>query len=388
MVAVLIPSVVTRSMKYDLATKLLKKSKGRHDDLIKAFEAKDLHQPGLMQAVAASIADGGTVMAQYVTETVLPAYGQAVVPLLVSAFDPNGKKVDARRLEAIRRIDPSTARQLARTALNATHEDLVIEVIRSLHGSVTDSMSISELSKRGNVLIQREAFLALSGVTEQAVVDAIADYFRRETPWVSHAIQFTQHPSYTDLCVSALQSLGAQADTASCLTEKQARWLSWVLRACQGHGGSELDKALSAWVVRASKGFFDEVSGHWNKSELAEAVAMSTTPRAQRLLVAARDCFDLGEMTPIMGAAACHADLDLVELFSSYLAPSNKPGRCHGWFCGCGGDWPCSLYSAVEFALDVDFESADYRGRKPHRLQLPVIQRIRDDPRWHTARFA
>lgn len=379
-------------MKYDLATKLLKKSKGRHDDLIKAFEAKDLHQPGLMQAVAASIADGDTVMAQYVTETVLPVYGQAVVPLLVSSFDPNGKKVDARRLEAIRRIDPSTARQLARTALNAKHEDLVIEVIRSLHGSVTDSMSISDLSKRGNVLIQREAFLALSGVTEQAVLDAVADYFRRETPWVSLAIQFTQHPSYTVLCVSALESLGAQADSAGCLTEKQARWLSWVLRACQGHGGSELDKALSAWVERASKGSIAEDPGHYwnlsNKSDLAQAVAMSTTPEAQRLLVASRDCFDLAEMTPIMGAAAWHADFDLVALFSPYLALSNNPGRCHGWFCGCGGDWPCSLYSAVEFALDVDFESADYRGRKPHRLQLPVIQRIRDDPRWRNARFA
>ncbi|MBL9133045.1 MAG: hypothetical protein JNG86_17680 [Verrucomicrobiaceae bacterium] len=375
-------------MKYDLATKLLKKSKGRHDDLIKAFAAKDLHQPGLMQAVAASIGDGDTNLAHYVTETVLPAYGQAVVPVLVSAFDPNGKLVDARRLAAIRRIDPSTALQLARTALSASHESLVTEVIRSLQGSGIDSMSIFNLSQRRNERIQQEAFRALSGVNEQAVVDAVADSFKRGTPWVSHAIQFTPHPTYTALCVSALQTLGEAADAAGFLTEKQAKWLSRVLQACHGHGGNELDAALYRWVNRASKGFFtEELRYHWNKGDLARAAAMSSTPMAQRMLVASRDCFELLHMPPIMAAAAWHADLDLVELFSPYLAPSNKPGRCRGWFCGCSGDWPCSLYSAVEFALDVDFASVDYRGRKPHPLQLPVIQRIRDDPRWKTARL-
>ncbi len=376
-------------MKYDLTTKLLKKSKGRHDDLKQAFDTGNLHQPGLMQAVAASVADGDVEMVQYVTETVLPAYGQTVVPLLVSAFDPNGKKVDARRLEAIRRIDPATALQLARTALNAKHEDLVIEVIRALKGSAADSMSIFTLSQRRNEQIQREAFMALSGVMEPTVIEAAADCFRREVPLVFLAFQFTPHPTYTALCVSTLQSLGAEADTAGCLKEKQAQWLSFVFRACQGHGGSELDEALSAWVERTSKGFFDQPSMHWeslwNKSALAEAVAMSSTPRAQRLLADARACFDLSSMAAIMGAAAWHDDYDLVELFSPYLAPSKTRGRCHGWFCGCGGGWSCSLYSAVEFALEVDFESADYKGRKPHPLHFPVIQRVRNDPRWKAA---
>jgi hypothetical protein len=378
-------------MKYDLATKLLKKSKGRHDDLKRAFEASNLHQPGLMLAVAASIADGDTAMAQYVTETVLPAYGHAVVPLLVSAFDPNGKKVDARRLEAIRRIDPSIALQTARTALNAKHEDLVIEVVRTLKGSATDSMSIFTLSQRRNERIQREAFMALSGVIEPAIVEAVAVRFRREVPLVHLAIQFTSHPTYTALCFSTLQSLGEAADTAGCLTENQAQWLSVVFQACQGHSGSELDEALSAWVDRASKGFFagvsDPVMSHWNKQDLTRAVAMSSTPRAQRLLVEARDCFGLNNMAPIMGAAAWHEDLDLVELFSPYLAPSKTLGRCQGWFCSCSGSWSCSVYSAVEFALDVDFESPDYDGRKPHPIQLPVIQRIRNDPGWKTARL-
>jgi hypothetical protein len=123
----------------------------------------------------------------------------------------------------------------------------------------------------------------------------------------------------------------------------------------------------------------------WNKRELAEAAAMSPTPHAQRLLVAARACFDVSDISAVMGAAAWHEDLDMVALFSPYLAPSKTTGRCRGWFCGCGGGWSCSLYSAVEFALEVNFESADYKGRKPHPMHLPVIQRIRNDPRWKTA---
>jgi hypothetical protein len=250
-------------------------------------------------------------------------------------------------------------------------------------------MSIFTLAQRRNDRIQREAYTALSGVTAQAVVEAVAERFRKEAPWVSLAIQFTPHSTYTTYCVSTLQSLGAAADTAGCLTEKQMELLNCVFRASQGHGDSELDEALSAWVERASKGFFDQTpqpfSRRWDKRELTAAVATSTTPRAQRLLVAARACFDISEMSAVMGAAAWHEDFDLVELFSPYLAPSKTPGRCHGWFCGCGGGWSCSLYSAVEFALEVDFESADYKGRKPHPLHLPVIQRVRNDPRWKAA---
>lgn len=377
-------------MKYDLATKLLRKSKGRHDDLIKAVAEKNLNQPGLMQAVVASIADGDPMLADYVTHIVLPCYKRAAVPLLTKAFNPNGKLADARRLVAIRRFDLSGARKLARAALNSAHQDLVIEAIRTLQGSKKDIALVLNQTKRRSSKIQRAAFEALRGVLDKKVVEEVTHYFSREVIEAVQAIQFTTHPHYTAHCVSALKSLGEQADATGTLSADKAKWLSYVFRACHGHGGIELDAALAAWVGRASSGFFTNDSGHswgfWNESDLVDSVAMSVAPDAKRMLVAVRDSFRLTQMTAIMNAAAWHDDLDLVELFAPYIPRTNKPGRCRGWFCGCGGNWPCSLMSAVEFALDVDFEAPSYQGRKPHSMQLNLIDRIRKDPRWKVAR--
>lgn len=378
-------------MKYDLATKLLKKSKGRHDALIKAVDDQNLNQPGLMQAVVASIADGDQMLADYVTHTVLPCYKRTAVPLLIKAFNPNGKLADARRLIAIRRFDLPGARKLARMALKAVHEELAIEAIRTLKDSKKDIALVLNQTKRRNAKIQKAAFEALRGVLDKRVVEEVANCFSREVPEVVQAIQFTPHPRYTSLCVSGLLSLGQHADAAGALSEDQGKWLTFVLRACHGHGGVELDAALAAWAGRASQGFFstssDSIWDYLNEGDLAESIALSATPNAQRMLVKARDFFKLTQMTPIMAAAAWHDDLDLVELFAPYLPRTNQPGRCRGWFCGCGGNWPCSLLSAVEFALDVDFESPGYKGRKPHSMQIHLIKKIRDDPRWKTARL-
>lgn len=374
-------------MKCDLVTKLQKKSQGRFDALKGAVESGDLHQPGLMQAVITSLGDGDPLMVDYIWKRVLPHYGRAAVPWLSKAFNPEGNITDAHRLAAIRRFDAVEARKLARQALSALHKDLAREAIETLKGSKKDIPLILEQTKRRSADIRREAFSALEGIVDKRVISEVCAVLTRGVVEASNAIHCTPHPVYAEACALMLGSLDGKAGTATGLGKKDHLMLMEVFKACAGQGGDALDKLLTTWVQRAIDGFFSlqgNLYGYGQIRNLIESVALSTAPQAQKLLVENRDKFPLPRMTAIMCAASSHKNFDLVELFATYV-PRFK-SRCYGWFCECGGDWPCSILSAVEFALDVNFEAPDYDGRKPHALQMPLINKIRKDPRWKVAR--
>lgn len=373
-------------MKYDLVTKLQKKTRDRFDALKEAVESGNLHQAGLMQEVTTSLGDGDQFLVAYILTNVLPCYGRSAVPSLSQAFNPTGNLTDARRLIAIRQFDAGEARKMARQALNATHKDLSIEAIKTLKGSKKDIPLILEQTKRRNLDIRREAFAALEGIEDKRVIVDVGSAFSRGVTEASYAIRFTPHPAYTAICAFMLNDLGNQAGSAAGLDSDDSLRLMATFRACAGHGSDELDAALTAWIQRAIDGFFTRGNrfDYGNTRSLIESVALSSVPNAQKLLVENRDRFDLPRMTAIMCAASWHKCFDLVELFAPYV-PRFK-NRCYGWFCGCGGDWPCSVLSAVEFALDVDYDAPNYEGRKPHALQVHLLEKIRKDPRWKVAR--
>lgn len=306
-------------------------------------------------------------------------------PWLSKAFNPGGNITDARRLAAIRLFDPVEARKLARQALNASHKDLATEAILTLKGSKKDIGFILEQTGRRSTDIRDAAFSALQGIMDKRVVSAVSAAFADGVKEAAMAIRCTPCAAYTAVCSSLLKSMDETAGKGKEFGAKEHLSLMALFRACAGQGSDEMDQWLAAWVQKAIDGFLDvHVYGYGATRILIESVAMSTCPSAQKLLVQNRDRFDGPRMTAIMCAASWHQEFDLVELFAPYIP--NFQNRCYGWFCGCGGDWPCSLLSAVEFALDVDFEAPGYDGRKPHVLQIPLIKKIRKDPRWKVAR--
>ena len=191
-------------MKYDLVTKLQKKSQGRFDALKEAVESGNLQQAGLMQALITSLGDGDPLMVDYILKSVLPLYGRAAVPWLSKAFNPGGNITDAHRLVAIRRFDTVEAKKLARLAVSASHKELSIEAIRTLKGSKKDTLLILEQTKRGSADIRRGAFSALEGVLDKRVIEEVRAAITRGVVEASSAIQFTPHPVYTGVCTSIL----------------------------------------------------------------------------------------------------------------------------------------------------------------------------------------
>lgn len=90
---------------------------------------KDLR---LIQPSIRGLEDSFPEIADLVGEKVLPGYGAGIVPLLKEGFDIKGKKSDARRLLVMHRLDPISAVELCKKALDEGSADVKIAAIECL----------------------------------------------------------------------------------------------------------------------------------------------------------------------------------------------------------------------------------------------------------------
>jgi len=71
-------------------------------------------------------------------------------------------------------------------------------------------------------------------------------------------------------------------------------------------------------------------------------------------------------------------------MFFRDLKALNHRGRCRGWKCGCkASPWPCSVVSAIEFAIKN--EDAQLLSESILPCQLLLVKKIRSDERWKDA---
>ena len=348
----------------------------------------NLGQPGLLPAVVDCLGSGYTDLAELAANQVIPAYGKTAAPYIAATFNPAGKSTDARRLRALRRVDRDEARLQARRSLANKHPKLLKEVIHSLAGSEDDADWLIGQTRAKPSEIRFAAYSALAGITTDRVVDTVCQDVREGKQWAAWAMTTTPHPRYSHHCVEVLSRFEDffGIETPPPADDEKRLWTTFVA-AC-GQEGKELDEWMERAVLHAALGDFDKTISFSNcrnaKQFLTQAIAVSPLPRAQRCLIEHRDAFELHWVLYAMCAASWHDDLVLFDIFSPYLSPLNNRRRCRGWYCG-GNPWSCSLVSAVEFALDVDFLAPGYWGKVPLPSQLKLIERIREDPRWQEA---
>ncbi len=376
-------------MKLTLPELLKSKRSGRCDALRNAMKHGQLNDPGLIPVLVDCLADRSNEIADFAADKVVPAIGKAAVPLIVHALNPMGAIADFRRLRALRSIDPSEARIQARLCLGGTHPKLVREAISALAGSVDDGDTLLQLTRRKSADHRYAAYSALQGIATDRVVKTISEDFKKGVDFVELAMAHTPHASYAGLCVESLKTLKATISIESALPKNGSERLKAAVSAARGQSGEELDSLLHDFIDFSINGSLarpeSRLPEHDLIQHLLEAVAVNPSPKAQRRLVEHRDAFDSSFLIYPMCAASWHSDLSLFDIFSPYLVTQNDESRCRGWKCIWRGPWPCSILSAVEFALNEDFAAAGYSGTTPLPRQLQLIARIREDRRWISA---
>jgi hypothetical protein len=107
-------------------------------------------------------------LADLVMETILPAYGPGIAPLLKANLDLKGKKCDARRLQVLHQLDPAGTVELCKTALDEGSPDVKAAAIACL-GKHEDCLPL--------VL---EQTTAKNKVLRAAALEALAEHDRPE----------------------------------------------------------------------------------------------------------------------------------------------------------------------------------------------------------------
>lgn len=108
---------------------------GRLDTIRMAHQHGQFNDLRLIHPAMAAIDDGYREIGDYVTDSILPIYGKAILEDLKNSLDLKGKQGHARRLRLIHRLDPQQSKALIQTALDSGSKEVKVAAIECLGDS-------------------------------------------------------------------------------------------------------------------------------------------------------------------------------------------------------------------------------------------------------------
>jgi hypothetical protein len=141
---------------------------GRFEIVRSAVERGAFSDLRLIEPSIRALDDVYPELADLVMETILPAYGPGIMPLLKAKLDLKGKKCDARRLQVLHQLEPDGTVELCKTALEEGSPDVKAAAIACL-GKHEDCLPL--------VLDQTNA---KNKVLRAAALEALAEHDRPE----------------------------------------------------------------------------------------------------------------------------------------------------------------------------------------------------------------
>lgn len=376
----------------DLAAKCLAAlstpKKGRVKVVRDALSSGMLADPQFVSPLVQALSDKSAVFADTLADEILPHIGSSLVDPLLVGFDELPEPVRYRHLRVIRQLAPDDAKNYARLSARTKHLNLSLECIEILSGSEADSSLLMELA--GSRAIERSAaaYRALSGIPNATVHEFLRESLVQGIGFPQFSIAYRPNPSLSRTISDILSKQLKSLEAGEIPSEPDARHLISLIASAAGQDYEPFDEIFVRCIEIAAKikGTIEPYATFALDFAEAtfEAVATNPAPMSQRLLVEQRERFGAQYQFFALCAAAHLDDVPLFETFASSLADQNSRGRCRGWQCTCRmRPWPCSIVSALEYVRD------DERGLKPRGHPLPqqatLIDKIRDEPRWHDA---
>lgn len=163
--------VTARSIK-PLLKAMSSTGSGRLETIRSAHQRDQFKDLRLIQPALAAIDDGYREIGDYVADSILPMYGEAILEELKSSFDLKGKQGHARRLRLIHKLDSQQSKELIQSALENGSKEVKIAAIECLGDSPEDLSYLLEQTRSRNQDVRAAALLALSRL-DGPEVDAV-----------------------------------------------------------------------------------------------------------------------------------------------------------------------------------------------------------------------
>jgi hypothetical protein len=299
---------------------------GRLEIIRDAFERGAFHDFRLIAPALTALDDSYGEIGDFVTDKVLPLYGQAIVPELQAKFDPKGRGGHVRRLLLMNCLDPEAARPFIQRALEEGSQEVRIAAIGCLGETPDDLPFLLEQVKSRAKDVRAAALKALgnSGADEAAKVlcEAItgADLVLALEP-----LRQSRNPVVTS---SLLAEADKQFDTLLAGKEKDVKKIGkqnericQLLECLRERTDKETEKLLSRMFgqveqIAALKG---TTSGLDVVERLVSVMAVSSSTVQSELVDAHETLPAEGLGEAFLAACRCRKPVEVFSLFSPYL---------------------------------------------------------------------
>ncbi len=150
---------------------------GRYEIVQKAWEQDYFNDMRLLPLAIRALADPYVEIADLAMKSIVPGYGEIVLPYLMENFDPQGGKLEVRKLKAIQQIAGESYADFYLTIAEQTKGDMKAAAIGGLNGSEQHIPALLEWSKDKKKEVRAVAYEALARSSSPEAQDLLFNNF-------------------------------------------------------------------------------------------------------------------------------------------------------------------------------------------------------------------
>lgn len=264
---------------------------GRLEIIREAHERGSFKDLRLINASLAALDDSYPEIADYVSEKILPLYGNAILPELRARFDHKGRAGHVRRLALMHQLDPAGSREHVKHALDEGSKEVRIVAIGCLGDSPEDLDFLLEQSKARAKEVRQAAFRSLARSSHASAVAALqAVLSGGDIELAVEPIQASRHPEILKFVLSEAtkqhKTLVTTKETDKKASEKNVSRMLLLLKCLHGRDDTGAEKFVIDCFDNRGKlaSIKGDVSGKDIQQSLAELMANGT--KAMQLALA------------------------------------------------------------------------------------------------------
>jgi hypothetical protein len=178
---------------------------------------KDGHDRGafldlrLVRPAISALDDSYPEIADFVSDHVLPLYGNAILSELRTRFDPKGRGGHVRRLKLMYQLDPAGSREIVTRALEDGSKEVRVAAIACLGESPEDLLFLLDQAKSKSKDVRQAALEALARSGSPEAVAALRSAF--ESDHIDLTIRLIQNSRIPDVLEFVLEVASRQLET-------------------------------------------------------------------------------------------------------------------------------------------------------------------------------
>lgn len=180
---------------------------GRYEVVKDAYEAGMFHDLRLLPYAIRALSDPYSEIAELAEKSILPSYGEEIIPHLKTSFEACGGKVQARTLGAIAAIGGKGVSELLIEAAHSGSDDVKVVAIRHLGAYDQYDEELFGFAAAKKKALREAAYDALSQRGSDQAIERIYEAFSgKDMETALTAVQQCDSPKLTDMIVEGLNS--------------------------------------------------------------------------------------------------------------------------------------------------------------------------------------